>query len=157
MADDNVLFNEVQRFRQPVLIAIIIASVLLTIGLFAYAMAIQPSLVLLIIGLIAILPFPVVVWLFLASRLETVVNRDGLFLRFYPFHLRQRKIPLEEVVSFRAVIYRPIWDYGGWGMRFVRGGRAYNVSGREGVRLEFYDGKHLLIGSQRSEELAAAI
>ena len=36
-------------------------------------------------------------------------------------------------------------------------GRAYNVSGREGVRLDFADGKHLLIGSQRAEELAAAI
>ena len=98
-----------------------------------------------------------VIWLFLASKLETVVKRDGLFVRFYPFHLRQRKIPLEDVVNFRSVTYRPIWNYGGWGMRFARGGRAYNVSGREGVRLEFNNGKHLLIGSQRSEELAAAI
>ena len=74
MAEDEILFQELQRFRQPLLIAIIIASVLVTVGLFVYALAIQPSLMLLIIGLIAILPLPVVVWLFLASKLETVVS-----------------------------------------------------------------------------------
>jgi hypothetical protein len=34
---------------------------------------------------------------------------------------------------------------------------AYNVSGNRGVQLEFSNGKRLLIGSQRPEDLAAAI
>ena len=53
--------------------------------------------------------------------------------------------------------YHPILDYGGWGIRWALKGKAYNISGNNGVRLDFYDGKHLLIGSQRSEEFAASI
>jgi hypothetical protein len=53
--------------------------------------------------------------------------------------------------------YRPIRDYGGWGIRYGRGGKAYNVSGNRGVMLELSDGQKLLIGSQRPEELANAI
>jgi hypothetical protein len=34
---------------------------------------------------------------------------------------------------------------------------AYNVSGKEGVQLELANGKRILIGSQRAEELARAI
>ena len=36
-------------------------------------------------------------------------------------------------------------------------GKAYNVSGNKGVLLTFGTGKTLMIGSQRPEELAAAI
>ena len=169
MPNNGLLFHETQRFRQPLLIAIIIVSALPTVGLFGYAMLSQlvfnkpfgdepmPNMVLLTVGLICVLPMLAVIWLFVVSNLQTTVRPDGLYIRFYPFHLSQRKIPLEKVVSFRALTYRPIREYGGWGLRFRRGGRAYNVSGREGVRLEFNNGKQLVIGSQRSDELAAAI
>jgi len=36
-------------------------------------------------------------------------------------------------------------------------GKAYNVSGNRGVQLEFTDGKCLLIGSQKPEQLDSAI
>ncbi|NLK25486.1 MAG: hypothetical protein GX307_02790 [Euryarchaeota archaeon] len=36
-------------------------------------------------------------------------------------------------------------------------GKAYNVSGNRGVLLKLKDGNSLLIGSQRAEELDAAI
>ena len=39
---------------------------------------------------------------------------------------------------------------------FTRG-KAYNVSGNEGVQLELTNGKRILIGSQRADELADAI
>ena len=169
MADEEVFFQELQRFRQPVLLMVIIASCLAVVAVYGYAIVShliydrpfgnEPTsvLVLALSGLAAILIVLAILVLSLMSKLQTQVRADGLFVRFYPFHRRQRKIPLEKVTSFRAVTYRPIWDYGGWGLRCGRGGRAYNVSGRRGVRLEFHDGKHLLIGSQRPEELAAAI
>jgi hypothetical protein len=39
-------------------------------------------------------------------------------------------------------------EYGGWGIKYGKMGKAYNVSGNRGVQLEFTDGKRLLIGSQ---------
>ena len=49
------------------------------------------------------------------------------------------------------------YDYGGWGIRRGRRGWAYNVSGNRGVLLQLENEKTLLIGSQRPDELAAAI
>jgi hypothetical protein len=59
--------------------------------------------------------------------------------------------------SHEAITYSPLRDYGGWGIRRGAKGKAYNVSGNHGVRLELSDGKRILIGSQRPEELSEAV
>ena len=82
---------------------------------------------------------------------------DGLFLRFHPFHRLLRKIPLESASEINAVTYRPVLQYGGWGIKGASKKRAYNVRGNRGVRVNYPDGTHILIGSQRAEELLAAI
>ena len=70
-----------------------------------------------------------------------------------PGRRRSATIRRIEVVS-----YRPIADYGGWGIRSGRDGeRVLNARGNRGVRLELADGTRLLIGSQRPEELAETI
>jgi hypothetical protein len=54
--------------------------------------------------------------------------------------------------------YSPLREFGGWGIRFAPGKkRAYSVSGNKGVELELSDGMHVLIGSQRPEELTQMI
>jgi hypothetical protein len=66
---------------------------------------------------------------------------------------------LAEIVHRETRTYRPILEYGGWGVRysFVRKGWAYTVSGNRGVQLQLANGKRILVGSQRAEELARAI
>ena len=50
--------------------------------------------------------------------------------------------------------YRPIIDYGGWGIRTGRDGeRVLNARGNRGVRLELADGSRLLIGSHAVKNL----
>lgn len=98
-----------------------------------------------------------VVLLAVTVELTTEVCADGLRLRFFPFHLSFRRIRLDDVARCDAVTYRPILQYGGWGIRWTWKGRAYNVSGNRGVRIDYADGTHLLIGSQRPDELAHAI
>ncbi len=53
--------------------------------------------------------------------------------------------------------YRPILEYGGWGIRYGLRGRAYNVSGNRGLRVELTNGKHILFGSAKPEELKLAL
>ncbi|MHC4605892.1 MAG: DUF6141 family protein [Planctomycetota bacterium] len=93
--------------------------------------------------------------LFHILRLVVEVRDDSLYIRFHPFGART--IPFSEIAKFEARTYRPILEYGGWGIRWSRAGRAYNVSGNRGVQLELEGGKRLLIGSQRAEELEQAI
>ncbi|MBN2082668.1 hypothetical protein JW859_10755 [bacterium] len=95
--------------------------------------------------------------LFIAARLKTEVATDAIRVQFVPFHLRPVVIRPAEIVSASAGQYNPLGDYGGWGIRYGAGGKAYNTSGNMGVRLELASGKHLLIGSQHAPELAAAI
>jgi hypothetical protein len=64
---------------------------------------------------------------------------------------------LEEIVSAELVTFRPIRDFGGWGIRHGGGGWAYTVRGNRGVRLTLQYGSPLLIGSQNAEDLYQAI
>jgi hypothetical protein len=97
--------------------------------------------------------------LLIFSKLETEVRRDGLYVRFAPFHFRFHYFAFADIASVTARRYSPIGEYGGWGLRYGLGGvgRAYNVSGDKGVQLVFRDGQRLLIGSQHAEELARLI
>ena len=89
--------------------------------------------------------------------LNTEVRRDGLYVRFVPFHLRYLRFGYEDLRSFEARTYSPIGEYGGWGIRGWGREKAYNVSGNRGVQLVFHDERRLLIGSQQADELANAM
>lgn len=93
----------------------------------------------------------------LALRLSIFVDATHLHVRFLPF--LRRSIPLDQIARCEARTYRPLREYGGWGIRWGWGGRGwvYSVSGNRGVQLEFVSGKRLLIGSRRPEQLADAI
>ncbi len=171
-AEENVLFREVQRFRQWWLWAIVLGSTLPVAAVLAYGMIMQlllkrewfgsfgsgePDAELLVGGAIGIAITLLVLCLFWRTRLITEVRTGGLYVRFVPFHFSFKRIGLEQATSIEAVTYRPILRYGGWGIRWARGGKAYNVSGNRGVRLSFASGRHLLIGSQQPGELARAI
>jgi hypothetical protein len=106
------------------------------------------------IGLLAMVATFLMIFL---ARLIVEVRRDGLYVRYKPFHLRPKKIDLDQVVRVEALTYSPLRTYGGWGIRWAIKGKAYNIRGHRGVRLDYANGKHLLLGSQRPDELAAAI
>ncbi len=91
------------------------------------------------------------------APMRTLVTREGVTVTFgLPGWIRFR-IPAGEIRSAEAVTYRPLAEFGGWGIRFGLGGtRAYTARGNRGVRIEA-DGRKYLIGSQRPEELAAAL
>lgn len=155
-----VYFREVQRFRQPWLIAIWLGMLLL-FGYRLYQQLVlrQPggdrplSDAALIAVSAGVLLFAV--WFF-KVRLVTEVRDRELFLQFV-WMWRPRIVALADIRQAEAVTYRPIRDYGGWGIRRRRKGWAYNVSGNRGVRIVLADGEHLLVGSRRAEELARSL
>ncbi len=97
--------------------------------------------------------------LFYFLKLETEVRADGLYIRFVPFHIHFKKFAVDDLSECYARRYKPIREYGGWGIRcgLSGRGRAYNVSGNKGVQLVFKGGRKLLIGSQKAEKLQGAI
>ncbi len=72
--------------------------------------------------------------------------------------LYRRSVPIASVRRVEVVTFRPIADYGFWGIGRGRSGeRALFARGNQGVRIFLCDGGSILIGSQRPAELAAAI
>jgi hypothetical protein len=164
----NIIFREVQQFRQKwIWVLLFPVSLLVTIpfveGMYKQLILGQQwgnkplsDTALMIVGSLVILLGVGILYLFYVLKLETEVKNDGLYIRFYP--LIRKIIRFDEIASCEFRTYHPIKEYGGWGIRYGwKKGKAYNVSGNQGVQLQFTNGKKLLIGSQRPEELAQAI
>jgi hypothetical protein len=153
----DVPFVEEQRFRQPWLLAVVgIATVAAWSGLVAAVVESPKSAstwVVVVVTAIVGIGLPV---LFAVGRLRVEVHHDSVVIRFRP--LATRTILLTDVRSAEAVSYRPLRDYGGWGIKgWSRRKVAYNVRGHRGVLLTLADGGTVLLGSQRADDLAAAI
>jgi hypothetical protein len=143
-------FEEHQRFRQPFLWVILLvgfAAVLATVLVVPHA---GPA------GWTGAGLFFGVCLLFYVMDLCVVVDDEAVRIQFFP--LWKKTLRLEEIAQWEARSYRPVLEYGGWGIRYGgSSGWAYNVRGNRGVQLVLEDGKRILIGSQRAEELAWAI
>ena len=91
------------------------------------------------------------------SKLITLIKNDGIYYRYIPFHHKFRKIESREISKCEARIYKPIKEYGGWGLRtFNRMKKAYSVSGNEGVEFTYINGMKLLIGSKKMNKFYEA-
>lgn len=156
---EQAFFEEEQSFRQPWLWGLLLGTLLIQAAAFALVVLKAPDqagVVQAITGLgIGLLVIIGVAGLMYTLKLSVRLDNDHLHIRFWP--LVKRDIPLEEMVQWEARTYRPIMEYGGWGIRCSWKGMAYNVSGNRGVQLRLATGKRILIGSQRAEELAEAI
>jgi hypothetical protein len=163
--EKDLIFREVQTFSSTLRWLLV---VFMAVSVVIFAIALRETItnpettnifVPSILSIIAMaIPIAVTI-LFFILKLETEVRTDALYVRFYPMHIRFKKFPGEKLAEFYARQYRPILEYGGWGIRcsFTGKGKAYNVSGNKGVQLVLTNGKKLLIGSQKPDELAAAI
>ena len=98
---------------------------------------------------------PVFFWI---MKLVVEVRPDGVSIRYYP--LTRRLIPYDQIAQVTAREYSPIGEFGGWGIRGIPSKSkkiAYNISGSEGVELMLVNGRTVMLGSQKAQELALAI
>ena len=97
---------------------------------------------------LAIIVIGFVVLLYLLT-LKTDIDSDKIAIKFGPFVNKSWQwsdIDSAEVITYKFV--------GGWGIRlWTRYGTVYNVKGYKGLALQLKNGKKLLIGTQKEEEL----
>lgn len=67
------------------------------------------------------------------------------------------RIPLDRIRAMTSISYRPLRDFGGWGVRGAADGRMWSARGDRAVRLELEDGRTVFIGSDDPEGLEARI
>ena len=103
------------------------------------------------------------------GRLLIQIDAEALTARFGFLGWPTQRIPLDEIVRASTVTYRPIRQFGGWGIRcgVFEGEKTsvYTVRGREGVLLELSSERRIsgfrvrqfILGSLEPSRLAAAI
>lgn len=102
------------------------------------------------LGLIAFVIFMLLfLLLFLLFKLTTEINTKEIKIQFFPL--------VNKVVEWKDVKSAQVLNYGfvgGWGIRlFTKYGTVYNIKGNKGLALELKNGKKLLVGTQKMEEL----
>ena len=148
---NKLLFKEEQQFRQWWWIIMILGTIVPVIVMNIYSLYQQlvrgiqvgdspaPNGVL----IITLIFLCVILWGYYKLKLE--VNR---------------LISKAEIQQYEIRKYKPIIDYGGWGVRRGFGRkwqRAYNVSGNIGLQLYLTNGKKVLFGTQRSQAILYAM
>ncbi len=95
--------------------------------------------------------------LFVFLKLITRVTSQGISIQFVPLHRKPIVISFSDISKFSIRTYRPIIEYGGWGIKRGIAGLAYNVSGNQGMQLILADGRRILIGTQEPEQFINAM
>lgn len=159
----KIYFKEEQRFRQIWIWMLLIALS----GIWVWQLVQQvfmgipfgnkPSsdLVIILTGFFPLLT----IILFRLLTLETIINEEGIAYRFRPFQRKPKLIKSDDIVRYEVKKYSPLKDYGGWGIRLgsFNKGKAYNVSGNQGVLFEFKNGKKFMLGTQKPSEIRSAL
>ncbi|MGB6947214.1 MAG: hypothetical protein WBE37_32745 [Bryobacteraceae bacterium] len=89
-------------------------------------------------------------------RLVTDVRNGALVITMRGLW-RSRRIPIDRIQTVETITHDVARDYGGYGIRSTRDGKAYVAGGTRGVRVTLAGGEKLVVGSQRPEDLAATL
>ncbi len=142
-------FIEIQKIRHIWIIVLMLFVNALAIFHFTFdstaIVAFAPILIIVLVDLLLIF-----------IQLKTNINETGISYQLFPFQLKEKIYTWDEIADVNIRKYSPIWEYGGWGYRYsFNNGKAYNISGNMGLQLVLKNGKKILIGTKKPEELAA--
>ena len=94
----------------------------------------------------------------LVSGLSVRLFRDHLVVGLGSAGWISRKVRYEDVLRTESVTYRPLVEFGGWGVRWGKEGkRAWTARGNHAVVLHLKDGTHLYVGSDSPHRLEERI
>ena len=163
---DRTIFHEVQKLRRNGACTVTFPVGVFLIGFFGWFMTARflfgkqvtrPPIgngALGLLGSFMILLGVFLLLTFFAGKMVTEVRESGVYLDYFP--LAKKNIPADRIIRCSPITYRPLRDYGGWGIRGGKKRRVYNVSGNRGGLLEIQGGT-VMIGSTRPDELSAAV
>lgn len=158
---ESVLFTETQRFRQTWLWGLLLGSLAVTtwgviqqviLGI-PWGTRPAPDWVLVLIWMVMVL----INWGMAIARLDIVLSTQSVYFRFFPFHQTKREIAWADVLYVGRRRYAPIREFGGYGIRWGAGGKAFNTGGNQGLQLVLKNRKRLLLGIRNTEGLDTAL
>lgn len=147
-------YHEEQRFSAGIfgiLIAVVVFVGVVTVLAVPSTPSDEAPLLLIGPGVVALIAL-----LFTLSHLDVDVTDDAVTVAFR-YLWPARRIAMEDIVGLEVKRYRPLVDYGGWGVRLGPAGWAFSTGGTVGVKLRLRRGFPVLIGTEHAQALEAAI
>jgi hypothetical protein len=162
MPFDSYVFHETQRFRVWWIWLLILAAE--GVALFMIFTRVLPEieggdfpLPGFFIPIFFIVPFLIAPAILFFMKLDVRVSSDAVYYRLFPFSFRTKKIEMTEIARTELIEFDPFLETRGWGVHYTKYGKAYTMSGKQGVQIETIKGKKVLIGSQKAHEFLDAI
>lgn len=161
----KILFKEEQKFGSRSLyfsmgVIYTIPTVIFSVAFYYQFILKQPwgdkpmsDLGLLVTALLIFAVLIISAFLLFNSKLSVVVTSEDIHFTFWPYISKPVIYSKSDIEKYEIRKYKPIKEYGGWGMKQGKNavGKAYNVRGNIGLQLYFKDGKKVLIGTQRGD------
>lgn len=168
---EKIIYKEDQRFGSPGLYVSMGVIYIGTMIFFLYAMYSQfilkepigsepmSDLGLIITTVLILLVFLLSGYFLFGSKLVVTITATNLSLTFKPLLKKPLSYTAADIERWEVRKYKPIKEYGGWGVKFgTKGvGRAYNVRGSIGLQLYLNNNKKVLIGTERGDAIGRAI
>ena len=166
----KIIFKEVQSFRYKWPWFLVLAVAIFNVVLFGWAMYKQfylgepwgnkplSDIGLGVVSTLILLLMFAVFCLFHFQTLHLEIDEGFIRYKFPPFINSTKSLKSTDVSELYVRTYSPISEFGGWGYRgILRKNQAYNVSGNKGLQIVFTNGKKLLIGTEKPDQLKQAI
>lgn len=161
---EKILFKEEQHFSQSwlwllILISFGVPAVVMIIFLVKETKSNSDEITAMGFSLLFLIATGTVIsLLFLKMKLFIEITGNEVRFRYPPLISKWRSIRKEEIERFEVRKYRPVSEYGGWGIKKKRKSNvAYNVRGNIGLQLYLKNGKKILIGTQRRQAIDYAM
>ncbi len=130
------------------LLTVLLPIIMVIWGVFIWTEAVWVSVMQIILGLLLIIP---------NGGQRVLVTRQSITLRWGIIGIRVLKLTMEEIAGASVHEFSPLRDFGGYGIRFGKGMKAYFLRGTRGVKVATVNGKNYLIGSDQPEDLLSVI
>ena len=166
---ERVLFTEEQRFTQKWLWVLLIGATLISIvptiiGIYSQEILKKPwgnnpaeTGILYLILLFELVIMGGIILLIYKIRLKVEIKTESLWFSFPPLARKWKCIKKEEIARFETRTYRPVAEYGGWGIKGSNKNKAYNISGNVGLQLYLKNGRKILFGTQEGPAMEYAM
>lgn len=87
---------------------------------------------------------PILVFLLLYFiKLEWKFTESEFRYRFFPFIIKEKIIPYSDIQSMSVMKINPLFEFGGWGLRRGKLGKAYTTDGNLILHIELKSGQKL--------------
>ena len=83
------------------------------------------------------------------------ISENIIIINFAPFY--EKIIQINDIVEISIIKYRPLKDYGGWGIRIKNNITAYTIGGNTGILILLKNKEQILIGSKFKIDLLECV